>query len=99
MHDRVESLHEKDEDSQVRLHNSYVSSAEAGSERDGLRRELERERAKRYQQQQRLEGGIIRIRAEREGYKDEVASLKKEIEALNAKDPEWTAAMWAAEAN
>ncbi|KAJ9113699.1 hypothetical protein QFC22_006008 [Naganishia vaughanmartiniae] len=96
LHERVEILHERDEDNAVRLHNSYFTTTEIRSDRDSLMQELSRERARRVEQASRHQNTIDRIRHEREDIRKELEECRAELKGMKEKDPETVEGMWAA---
>lgn len=98
LHERVEILHERDEDNAVRLHNSYFITTQIRSDRDSLMQELSRERARRAEQVSRHQNIIDRIRREREACRKELEECRAELKGMKEKDPETVEGMRAAQA-
>ncbi|KAJ9122471.1 hypothetical protein QFC22_001897 [Naganishia vaughanmartiniae] len=92
---QILNMHERDIDSSVRLHNSYVLIAEAENEHGRLKQELARLQIRHSKMNETLVADIARISTEREIVLGVVAELKRQVKELKEQDPETVEGMWA----
>jgi hypothetical protein len=86
IHERLEILHERDEDYDTRLHNSYCCIAEARGERDRTTDALNRETRRREAERVSYSITIDRIRKERELLRVQVVELEAELKLEKQKN-------------
>jgi hypothetical protein len=96
LHEQLEVLQKRDEDNAIRLHNSYFTTTQIRSDRDGLMQELSREPARRAEHALRLQNTIDRIRGEGEGVRKALEECRGELKDARERDVGTVEGMWAA---